>query len=119
MLVPDNHNTKFEHPNYLKLQNTFNHLDYTFDPKRMASYSMEEFVGNGVLRMMLTKLVEEGWDDVPTLKIMNAEEMDAINMTHQQKVWLSIKPLFLYSFTRIVQKDYFSSFSKTHHDFYS
>nr|DAD31572.1 TPA_asm: hypothetical protein HUJ06_010423 [Nelumbo nucifera] len=51
----------------------------------MASFSMEDFVGNGVLKGLLPKLLEEGWDDVPTLKIMNSEDMDAINMTQQQK----------------------------------
>lgn len=52
----------------------------------MASFSMEDFIGNGALKGLLPKLVEEGWDDVPTLKIMNSEDMDAINMTQQQKV---------------------------------
>ncbi|KAF3432253.1 hypothetical protein FNV43_RR26992 [Rhamnella rubrinervis] len=47
---------------------------------------MEEFVGNGVLKGLLPKLVEEGWDDVPTLKIMNSDDMNAINMTQEQKV---------------------------------
>ncbi|KAH9772191.1 hypothetical protein KPL71_012948 [Citrus sinensis] len=57
----------------------------------MASYAMEDFVGNGVLKGQLPKLLEEGWDDVPTLKIMNAEDMDAINMTQQQKDALEIR----------------------------
>lgn len=52
----------------------------------MASFSVEEFVGNGVLKGLLPKLLEEGWDDVPTLKIMNSEDMNAINMTQEQKV---------------------------------
>lgn len=52
----------------------------------MASFSMDEFVGNGVLKGLLPKLLEEGWDDVPTLKIMNSEDMDALNMTQQEKV---------------------------------
>lgn len=52
----------------------------------MASFSMEDFVGNGILKKLLPKLLEEGWDDVPTLKIMNSEDMNAINMTQQQKV---------------------------------
>lgn len=52
---------------------------------------MEDFVGNGVLKGQLPKLLEEGWDDVPTLKIMNAEDMDAINMTQQQKDALEIR----------------------------
>lgn len=60
----------------------------------MASYAMEDFVGNGVLKGQLPKLLEEGWDDVPTLKIMNAEDMDAINMTQQQKVGLYCESAF-------------------------
>ncbi|KAK3000316.1 hypothetical protein RJ639_021483 [Escallonia herrerae] len=57
----------------------------------MASFSMEDFVGNGVLKKLLPVLLEEGWDDVPTLKIMNAEDMDAIKMTQQQKDALEIR----------------------------
>ncbi|KAF5443475.1 hypothetical protein F2P56_036029 [Juglans regia] len=52
----------------------------------MASFSLVEFVGNGVLKGLLPKLLAEGWDDVPTLKIMNSEDMNALNMTQQQKV---------------------------------
>lgn len=59
----------------------------------MASFTVEEFVGNGVLKEMLPKLVEDGWDDVPTLKLMNLEDMDAISMTTKQKVgFLSLPP---------------------------
>lgn len=54
----------------------------------MASFSVEDFVGNGCLKELLPKLLEEGWDDVPTLKIMNSEDMKAVNMTQQQKVCL-------------------------------
>lgn len=43
-------------------------------------------MGNGALKELLPKLVEEGWDDVPTLKLMNSEDMDAVSMTQQQKV---------------------------------
>ncbi|XP_039040616.1 uncharacterized protein LOC120178924 isoform X2 [Hibiscus syriacus] len=57
----------------------------------MASFSMEDFVGDGVLKELLPKLLEEGWDDVPTLKIMNSEDMDAINMTPYQKDALEIR----------------------------
>ena len=52
----------------------------------MASFSVEDFIGNGELKELLPKMLEEGWDDVPTLKIMNSEDMDSINMTQQQKV---------------------------------
>lgn len=52
----------------------------------MASFSVEDFVGDGVLKDLLPNLLEEGWDDVPTLKVMNSEDMDAMKMTQQQKV---------------------------------
>lgn len=61
----------------------------------MASFSMEEFLGNGDLKGLLPKLVEEGWDDVPTLKIMNSDDMNAINMTQEQKVGFLYNPVFL------------------------
>ncbi|GFZ00185.1 hypothetical protein Acr_13g0015840 [Actinidia rufa] len=57
----------------------------------MASFSVEDFVGDGALKGLLPKLLEEGWDDVPTLKIMNSGDMDAINMTRQQKDALEIR----------------------------
>ncbi|KAL0430034.1 UNVERIFIED_CONTAM: hypothetical protein Sradi_0629400 [Sesamum radiatum] len=57
----------------------------------MASFSIEDFVGNGFLRELLPKLLDEGWDDVPTLKIMNSEDMDEIGMTRQQKDALEIR----------------------------
>ncbi|EXB44920.1 hypothetical protein L484_026508 [Morus notabilis] len=57
----------------------------------MASFSIEEFIGNGILKELLPKLLEEGWDDVPTLKIMNVEDMDATNMTREQKDALEIR----------------------------
>lgn len=64
----------------------------------MASFSIEEFVGNGVLKGLIPKLLEEGWDDVPTLKIMNLKDMDAINMTQEQKVSYLQTHLFILSF---------------------
>ncbi|XP_059448480.1 uncharacterized protein LOC132179732 [Corylus avellana] len=57
----------------------------------MASFSIDEFVGNGVLKGLLPKLLEEGWDDVPTLKIMNSEDMIALNMTQQEKNAVEIR----------------------------
>ncbi|XP_073136010.1 uncharacterized protein [Henckelia pumila] len=57
----------------------------------MASFSVEEFVGNGSLKQVLPKLLEEGWDDVPTLKVMNSEDMDHIGMTRQHKDALEIR----------------------------
>ncbi|CAI9768051.1 unnamed protein product [Fraxinus pennsylvanica] len=57
----------------------------------MASFSIEDFVGNGSLKKLLPKLLEEGWDDVPTLKVMNSEDMDDLGMTRQQKDALEIR----------------------------
>ncbi|CAK9142492.1 unnamed protein product [Ilex paraguariensis] len=57
----------------------------------MGSFSMEEFVGNGSLKKILPKLLEEGWDDVPSLKIMSPEDKNVINMTQQQKDALEIR----------------------------
>ncbi|CAL5416309.1 unnamed protein product [Camellia sinensis] len=51
----------------------------------MANLSMEGFVGNGALKEVLPKLLEEGWDDVSTLKLLNSADMDAIHMTQLQK----------------------------------
>lgn len=48
-------------------------------------------MGNGVLQQLLPTLVEEGWDDVPTLKMMSAEDMDAHNLSQQQKDALEIR----------------------------
>jgi len=52
----------------------------------MASFSVEEFIGNGILKELFQKLLEEGWDDVPTLKVMGSEDMDLLYMTQKQKV---------------------------------
>ncbi|KAG9448596.1 hypothetical protein H6P81_008561 [Aristolochia fimbriata] len=57
----------------------------------MASFSVEDFVGDGVLKELVPKLLADGWDDVPTLKTMDSEDMDAINMTQQQKDALEIR----------------------------
>ncbi|GMP77272.1 hypothetical protein CsSME_00033595 [Camellia sinensis var. sinensis] len=57
----------------------------------MAFLSMEGFVGNGALKRVLPKLIEEGWDDVPTLKLMKPEAMDTINMTQQQRDALEMR----------------------------
>ncbi|KAK6157751.1 hypothetical protein DH2020_011999 [Rehmannia glutinosa] len=57
----------------------------------MASFSIEDFVGNGPLKELLPKLLDEGWDDVPTLKVMNSEDMDDIGMTRQQKDAIEIR----------------------------
>ncbi|XP_028078187.1 ankyrin repeat-containing protein ITN1-like isoform X2 [Camellia sinensis] len=57
----------------------------------MTYFSVEDFVGNGALKGILPKLLEEGWDDVRNLKLMKSEDMDAINMTQQQKDALEMR----------------------------
>ncbi|XP_058747642.1 uncharacterized protein LOC131620545 isoform X2 [Vicia villosa] len=57
----------------------------------MASFSIEEFIGNGVLKELLPKLLDEGWDDVPTLKIMDSDDMNSIKMTQRQKDSIGIR----------------------------
>ncbi|CAL5381638.1 unnamed protein product [Camellia sinensis] len=52
---------------------------------------VEDVVGNGTLKGILPKLLEEGWDDVRNLKLMKSEDMDAINMTQQQKDALEMR----------------------------
>uniref|UniRef100_A0A1D1Y8W1 Peroxiredoxin-like 2A n=1 Tax=Anthurium amnicola TaxID=1678845 RepID=A0A1D1Y8W1_9ARAE len=57
----------------------------------MASFSMEEFMGEGALKGIVPKLVDEGWDDVPTLKMMNSWDMELLGMTLRQKDALEIR----------------------------
>ncbi|KAL7204901.1 hypothetical protein ACSBR2_017920 [Camellia fascicularis] len=57
----------------------------------MAYFPVEDFVGNGALKGILPKLLEEGWDNVRNLKLMKSEDMDAINMTQQQKDALEMR----------------------------
>jgi hypothetical protein len=52
----------------------------------MASYAVHEFLGDGVLKEITQKLADDGWDDVPTLKMMQAEDMEAIDLTDPQRV---------------------------------
>jgi hypothetical protein len=52
----------------------------------MASYAVDEFLGQGVLKEITQKLADDGWDDVPTLKMMQAEDMEAIDLTDPQRV---------------------------------
>jgi len=59
----------------------------------MSSFSIEEFIGNGVLKELLPKLLDEGWDDVPTMKVMDSDDMNSIKMTQRQKVGYSFRQL--------------------------
>ncbi|KAF5206364.1 Redox-regulatory protein [Thalictrum thalictroides] len=78
----------------------------------MASFSIEEFVGNGALKDLVPKLLEEGWDDIPTLKIMNSEDMNAINMTQNQKDALEIRS-YLHDRDLMQYGDKLESFGKS------
>ncbi|KAJ6817756.1 uncharacterized protein M6B38_409005 [Iris pallida] len=57
----------------------------------MASYSMEEFLGDGALKGLFSKLAEGGWVDVPTLKMMDLASMDAMKLSQRQKDALEIR----------------------------
>jgi hypothetical protein len=72
------------------LYDNITHSDQPFQVrKRMSSFSIEEFIGNGVLKELLPKLLDEGWDDVPTMKVMDSDDMNSIKMTQRQKVGYS------------------------------
>ena len=52
----------------------------------MASFALEDFVGNGVLHSQLDNLLADGWDDVPTLKMMTPHDMDTLELSQLQRV---------------------------------
>jgi hypothetical protein len=52
----------------------------------MASYVLDEFLGAGALKGMGQKFADDGWDDVPTLKVIDAEDMEALELTDAQRV---------------------------------
>lgn len=57
----------------------------------MASFSVEDFVGNGALKEVLPILTQEGWDDVPTLKMISTEDMDALNFSTKHRGALELR----------------------------
>ncbi|CAM6026350.1 unnamed protein product [Sphagnum balticum] len=57
----------------------------------MGSYAVHEFLGEGVLKEITQKLADDGWDDVPTLKMMQAEDMEAIDLTDPQRDALELR----------------------------
>lgn len=69
---------------------------------KMASFSVEEFIGNGILKELLQKLLEEGWDDVPTLKLMSSEDMDSLQMTQKQKVGHQYIITFVQAYSHLI-----------------
>lgn len=52
----------------------------------MSSFALEDFVGNGVLHDQMDRLMADGWDDVPTLKMMTKEDMDTLQLSQLQRV---------------------------------
>ncbi|PKU76483.1 uncharacterized protein LOC110099495 isoform X1 [Dendrobium catenatum] len=57
----------------------------------MASFAIEEFVGDGVLSGLIPKFVAAGWDDVPTLKMINMEDMELLKLTQQQQEAMELR----------------------------
>ncbi|KAJ7545023.1 hypothetical protein O6H91_09G103500 [Diphasiastrum complanatum] len=57
----------------------------------MAFYSLDDFVGNGVLRDALPSLIADGWDDVPTLKMMNAKHIEDLELTQIEREALELR----------------------------
>lgn len=52
----------------------------------MASYALDEFLGAGILKDMGVKFAEDGWDDVPTLKVIGAQDMETLALTDAERV---------------------------------
>lgn len=61
----------------------------------MASYSLEEFLGEGLLKDLGAKFADDGWDDVPTIKVIGADDMEALELTDAQRVRISVVPLLI------------------------
>jgi hypothetical protein len=59
----------------------------------MSSFVLEEFVGNGVLKDQIDSLMADGWNDVPTLKIMSKDDMDTLQLSQLQRVRPSVPSL--------------------------
>jgi len=48
-------------------------------------------VGNGVLHDQMDRLMADGWDDVPTLKMMTKDDMDTLQLSQLQRDALEIR----------------------------
>ncbi|CAK9257300.1 unnamed protein product [Sphagnum jensenii] len=57
----------------------------------MASFELPEFVGNGILKDHMDTLLADGWDDVPTLKMMSPDDMDLLHLTQLQRDALELR----------------------------
>ncbi|KAJ6794814.1 Uncharacterized protein M6B38_227900 [Iris pallida] len=78
----------------------------------MSSFSMDEFLGESSLRELVPKLLEGGWDDVPTIKMMNSEDKDRLKLTQQQKDALEIRS-YLHDRSLMVYADRLEASGKT------
>lgn len=52
----------------------------------MASRALEEFLGDGVLKGLSGRFTEDGWDDVPTIKVITTDDMEALELNDAQRV---------------------------------
>ncbi|XP_024375270.1 uncharacterized protein [Physcomitrium patens] len=57
----------------------------------MSSFALEDFVGDGVLRDQIESLMADGWDDVPTLKVMSKEDMNTLQLSQLQRDALELR----------------------------
>ena len=80
----------------------------------MSSFALEEFVGNGVLRDQMDALQADGWDDVPTLKMMTREDMDTLQLSQLQRVSSALLVSFFMLNLRIRSPQYSTSRSLSH-----
>lgn len=78
----------------------------------MASFAMEEFLGDGALKGLVPELVAGGWDDVPTVKMMNSEDMDLLKFTQEQKDALEIRS-YLHGRSLMIYADRLEDSGKT------
>lgn len=60
----------------------------------MSSFALEDFVGDGVLRDQIESLMADGWDDVPTLKVMSKEDMNTLQLSQLQRVCSRVLPQY-------------------------
>lgn len=56
-----------------------------------ASFSVDDFVGHGALQELVPILTQEGWEDVPTLKMMSTDDMDALKFSQKQRRALELR----------------------------
>ncbi|KAG0629588.1 hypothetical protein M758_1G115100 [Ceratodon purpureus] len=57
----------------------------------MASYSLDEFLGDGLLKDFGPKFADDGWDDVPTIKVIGLEDMEALGLDDAQRDALELR----------------------------